>query len=453
MRLINRLSSLKKNRDFNNVLFSVSSYFITPVVIIISTPMLLKNLGSANYGIWVLINSLINVLGISNFGLGNAFIKIGSEYESSQNNTMFNQLFSVSFTLSIILAIVFNVITLVFDTSLFPLLFGISGMDSILPVIHLVGGVVGLRIINSVISGSYMAKERYDINSKVNIAYNLITSILFTVLAFMYKDIKLLVIFLFISTVLLLLTNAFIAKKVNSSISFRLLLNKLVFLKIFNYGIYSWLQMIISALNNQADKLIIGFLLGPNALGYYAVCMQLVIKIHEVPAAAGAFLFAKFSSLYESRKITEIRGLYLKAFLYKSIFIISSSSIAFVFANPILTLWINSEFASQHMTLFRVLVIAVAIGAFGVIPNYCLNGTGFIKINTVLSLSTSISIFSLIFILVPYYGDISTGLSRLVAIPLVVFSIIFVHRKILKVKFDQEEVSAIKELLVKTPQT
>ncbi|MCV4233782.1 oligosaccharide flippase family protein [Virgibacillus sp. LDC1] len=445
MKLIDRIASIKKNRDFNNVLFSISSYFITPVVIIITTPMLLKNLGSANYGIWVLINSLINILGISNFGLGNAFIKIGSEYESSENDSMFNQLFSVAFTLSIILSLVINALTLLFDTFVFPVFFGTSGVNSILPVIHLIGGVVGLRIINSVISGSYMAKQRYDINSKVNIVYNVLTSILFTGLALIYKDIKLLVIFLFISTVLLLFINAYIAKKVNSNLLFRLRLNRSIFMEIFKYGIYSWLQMIISALNNQADKLIIGSLLGPSVLGYYAVCMQLVIKIHEMPAAASAFLFAKFSSLYESKQTAQIRKVYSIAFMCKSIFIIIASLVAYLFAHSILTLWISLEFASLHTDLFRLLVLSVAIGAFAIIPNYYLNGTGFIKINTALSLSTSVSIFTIMSILIPYFGDSAAGLSRFVAIPLVVFSIIFVNRKISNGSVDTEEGGAIKQ--------
>lgn len=445
MKLIDRIASIKKNRDFNNVLFSISSYFITPIVIIITTPMLLKNLGSANYGIWVLINSLINILGISNFGLGNAFIKIGSEYESSENDSMFNQLFSVAFTLSIILSLVIITLTLLFDTFVFPMFFGTSDVNSILPVIHLIGGVVGLRIINSVISGSYMAKQRYDINSKVNIVYNVLTSILFTGLALIYKDIKLLVIFLFISTVLLLLINAFIAKKVNSNLLFRLRLNRSIFMEIFKYGIYSWLQMIISALNNQADKLVIGSLLGPSVLGYYAVCMQLVIKIHEIPAAASAFLFAKFSSLYESKQTAQIRKVYSIAFMCKSIFIIIASLVAYLFAHSILTLWISLEFANLHTDLFRLLVLSVAIGAFAIIPNYYLNGTGFIKINTALSLSTSVSIFTIMSILIPYFGDSAAGLSRFVAIPLVVFSIIFVNRKISNGSVNTEEGGVIKQ--------
>ncbi|GIO52442.1 oligosaccharide flippase family protein [Paenibacillus cineris] len=451
MKLKTKFVSFTKNSDSKNVLYSVLSYVITPMILVISTPMLLSNLGSSNYGIWVLINSLINVLGVSNFGLGNAFIKIGSEYEATANNAMFNQLFSISITCSVILAITVNLFTFLFGGYLFPLFFGSTGMTEIMSVTYLVGGIVGIRIINSVVSGSYMAKQRYDINSKVNIAFNLITSITFTVLALFYKDIKILVISMFIFTVLFLFFNICIAKKINSNLSFKpYLFNKIIFKKIFSYGIYSWFQLIISALNAQADKLVIGFLLGPAVLGYYSVCMQLVVKIHEIPTAAAAFLLPKFSSLYESRNLAKIREVYSKAFLYKSIFIVLSFSVAYIFASPILSIWINSEFAHQHVKLFRVLAVSTSIGAFGIIPYYCLNGTGYVKINTVISLTTSLSALILLYFLIPHMGDIGTGVAKLVSVPLVVFSIYLVQRKIFRLNSEQEPNVNVKEFHMKT---
>lgn len=434
--------TLLKNRDLNNVVYSVLSYVITPVILIVSTPLLLDNLGGSRYGIWVLINSLINVLGISNFGLGNAFIKIGSEYEASKDQLGFNQLFTVSFTLSIILAIAISLSTYLFGGYIFPVFFDNTGIEEMMPVAHLVGGIVGLRIINSVISGSYMARQRYDLNSKISIGFNLFTSIIFTILAILFKDIQVLVLSLFISTIALLLINIFIAKHNNPQLVFKLAIRKPTLQKIIGYGIYSWLQLIISAINSQADKLIVGGLLGPAALGYYSVCMQLVAKIHEIPTAAAAFLVPKFSTLYELRDGENIRSVYSKAMLYKSIFIIASGILAFILAPQILGIWIGSDFAGKHADLFRLLTIATSIGAFGVIPYYCLNGTGFVRFNTIISLATSGSSIILLFLLAPQFGDIGIGLSKLVSIPLVIVSIYVIRNKVFRRNAAGEETDA-----------
>lgn len=93
---------MRRNRDFNNVIYSLLSYCITPVVLFISTPLLLRHLGDQQYGLWILIQSVLNVLAVSNFGLGNALIKLGSESDSEER---FNALFRVTLTLSVILAV------------------------------------------------------------------------------------------------------------------------------------------------------------------------------------------------------------------------------------------------------------------------------------------------------------------------------------------------------------
>lgn len=439
-----------KNRDLNNVLYSILSYVITPVILIVSTPLLLEHLGASKYGIWVLINSLISVLGISNFGLGNAFIKIGSEYEASKDQIGFNQLFRVSFTLSIILAIVVSLSTYLFGGYILPLFFDSTGIREMMSVTHLVGGIVGLRIVNSIISGSYMARQRYDINSKISIAFNLFTSIIFTFLAVLFKDIRVLVFSLFISTIALLLFNILVAKYNNPQLVFKLAMRKSTLQKIIGYGIYSWLQLIISAINSQADKLIVGGMLGPAALGYYSVCMQLVAKIHEIPTAASAFLVPKFSALYEHKDVDNIRSVYSRAMLYKSIFIIFSGIFAFILAPQILGIWIGSNFAEQHADLFKMLTIATSVGAFGVIPYYCLNGTGFVRFNTIISLATSASSIMLLYLMAPKFGDIGIGLSKLVSIPLVIISIYVIRNKVFKLNaVGEESNSQINELNVK----
>lgn len=429
----------KKNKDFNNVFYSLLSYCINPVVLIITTPILFGNLGSGNYGLWILINSVLNILGISNFGLGNAMIKIGSEKEAEENISVFNDIFSVTLSLSFILALSLNILVLIFGHYLFPLLSNV-GSGSILEISYLLSGIVGLRIVNGIISGSYMAKQRYDINSKVNILYNLITSLLFTVIAITSGELNSLVLCLFISTILLLIINFIISNRLIPGLKYSLYFNKKTSIKIINYGLYSWFQVILSAINSQADKLIIGGLLGTNVLGYYTICMQIAAKIHEIPAAAGGYLFAKFSSLYETKNYLKIRDVYLQALRFSVFFIAVFAIVIFLFSKVILSIWISPDFANQHIELFKILIISVSLGAVGVIPYYFLNGTGFVKINTWISLFTSLVISCSYFLLVPYFEVMAIGIGKFLGVPLVVFSLYFIQQKVLKKseKMNQE---------------
>lgn len=133
-----------------------------------------------------------------------------------------------------------------------------EGLDTVLSVSYFLSGIIGIRIINGILSGAYMAKQRYDLNSKVNIVFNLASSIGFTILAVMYGDLYLLVQWMFVFTVLLAVCNVFVTRKALPGLRFAPYFERDSFRRLFHYGIYSWGQMLISTLNAQMDKLIIG---------------------------------------------------------------------------------------------------------------------------------------------------------------------------------------------------
>ncbi|SET99889.1 lipopolysaccharide biosynthesis protein [Paenibacillus sp. NFR01] len=427
--LLLKAATLRRSRDFNNVVYSLLSYCITPVILFISTPLLLHHMGDEQYGMWILVQSVLNVLAVSNFGLGNALIKLGSECRDDEES--FGLLFRVTLLLAILLSAAISLLLLGFGTVIFPLLMQTDGLEKVLSASYYMGGIIGVRIINGIFSGAYMAKQRYDLNSKVNIVYNLITSVAFTILAVVYGSLTLLIQCLFYSTVLLTICNMFVTQRTLPGLKFRPAFNRGAFKRLFHYGIYSWGQMLISTLNAQVDKLIIGGLLGPKVLGYYTVCMQVVVKIHEIPAAAGGYLLPKFSSLSQGADRQEIGRTYRRSLYIAMSFVLFAGIVACLLAKPILSLWISPAFAESHYKLFQLLTVSVSLGAFGVVPYYCLNGTGYVKLNTILSLVTTLVTVALFMVLIPEFGVYGIGWGKFVGIPLVLFSLYFVEKRVL----------------------
>lgn len=392
---------------------------------------MLKNLGSEDYGIWVLINSILSLLIISNFGMGNAMIKLGAEYAGDEQMDMFNDLFGSVLSLSVFIAAGLNAVLLLAGPLFLP--------RSVLIISLMMGAITGLRTVNGIISGSYMAKQRYDLNSKLNMMFSLLTSIVFTGLVIVSSSLYTLVAALLISTILLTAINAAVAKRTVKDLRFTMNLNKANFRKITGYSLYSFTQLIITTLNAQADRLIVGALLGTKALGYYTVCMQLVLKLNEIPGVAGGFLFAKFSTLHAEGQASKIKELYYKALKIESLFVLVCGAILYFTAKPLLSLWIGAEFASQNVELFQLLVIAVSVGAIGVVPFYFLNGTGYIKLNTWVTLLTTSSSIVLYLVLIPYTGLIGTGIGRFSGIPLVLYSLYYIERRIMKRKYESRK--------------
>lgn len=107
-------------------------------------------------------------------------------------------------------------------------------------------------------------------------------------------------------------------------------------------------------------------------------------------------------------------------------FILISGGICYIFSEKILSIWIGYEFATMHSGLFKLLILPVSISALGVIPYYYLNGTGHVKLNTVISLLSSISIIITYCIIIPYTGINGAAYGRYVGIPLVIYTFYFI---------------------------
>ena len=430
--LTNRIRSLKKNGDFRNIFFGLLSYFITPVALFFSTPLLLHHLGSSAYGVWILINSIVIFMTFSNFGLGNAMVKLGSEYiqDSEDEKNQFNRLFNVTFTLSIIATFIIMILVAILGPFLLKIIIKEYTGSEIRIMCYLLGVIVSSKVMNSVIASTFMAKQRFDLNSKINICINLISVFVYTSIAVLTGSLMLLISALLISNIVLLLTSALIAKKIIPELKFTLYLNRELTRKVISFGVYTWFQALSITLLGQLDKIIIGSVLGPSALGYYSVCMTLAFKIHEIPVSAGGFLLAKFSSLESAQKYDETKMSYHRAFLIKTIFIICSTFIMVAFGKNILSIWINPEFAAQHYRLFQSLAIGVGSGAFIILPFYYMNAAGFVRLNSILSLATTSISIGLLYVLIPYNGLYSVAIGKLACIPFIMYALFFVQRKL-----------------------
>jgi O-antigen/teichoic acid export membrane protein len=60
-------------------------------------------------------------------------------------------------------------------------------------------------------------------------------------------------------------------------------LNREALAEVGGFGCFSWLQAVAGCIFSQADRLLIGVVLGTSAVGYYSVCVQATQPIHLAP--------------------------------------------------------------------------------------------------------------------------------------------------------------------------
>src|ERR1035437_7929361 len=95
-----------KRREFKNSLWNTADVLILPMLMLLVTPFFIKKLGPAEYGIWMIVNSIIISLGIFNIGAGVAAIKFISKYNALSDTQNIRRIVVSTFPLDVIITAV-----------------------------------------------------------------------------------------------------------------------------------------------------------------------------------------------------------------------------------------------------------------------------------------------------------------------------------------------------------
>lgn len=138
-----------------------------------------------------------------------------------------------------------------------------------------------------------------------------------------------------------------------------------------------WLTVsnIISPLMGYVDRFMIGAFVSAAAVAYYATPNEIVTKLWIIPGALTAVLFPTFAAQI-SRGGGEAKALFKKVSLWLFLAMVPLVLILILFANDILRLWINEEFAQQSGTVLRILAAGILINSLAHIPFTLIQSSG-----------------------------------------------------------------------------
>ena len=142
----------------------------------------------------------------------------------------------------------------------------------------------------------------------------------------------------------------------------------------FGFGMWSWLQGIGNLLLHQVDRLLVASLLSTSALAYYAVGMQLAQQLHILSSRAVSFTFPLASAVQASGDLGRLRRICYKGSVFTVVVAVGLGAPFFVLAEPILALWMGSEFAAASAGVFRLQILFFTALATTIVPHFFLNG-------------------------------------------------------------------------------
>jgi O-antigen/teichoic acid export membrane protein len=424
--------ALTKRGELKNGMWGVVDYLSQPTLMLLSAPFLLNRIGPSQYGLWMLASAAVSSGTLLSSGFGDAAVKYVADCRRQNDRDeiirivrgmlLINLLLSTVLVIGLWSGVSYAVHHFTrIDPSLQPTCIAALQIGSI---------IFTLKSIESVFVSTLKGFEQYRPAVRIAIATRIaIAAGAVGVVATGGSVVGIMLATLYASIAGLLCQ----AVAVRSVVGPMILLPSLhweTLVILSGFGSFSWLQALAGITFSQADKLIIGAMLGAPALAYYSVCTQVAQPVHGLIASGLHFLFPHLSARYSIASIASLRQTIVAAFWGNQALAVVLSVPLMLGSKFILTIWMGAAFAQHAWPVLSIIACSFALLGMNVTGYYTLLATGGVRLATYLNLAAGGAMLLVMGLLIPRFGVVGAATGRLVYGPITWLMYVFVYKKI-----------------------
>jgi O-antigen/teichoic acid export membrane protein len=404
-----------RSRPVSNATYGIAEYVSLPALMLCSAPFLLRRLGVEQYGIWLLASAAVTGGMLLSAGFGDAAVKYISACRGSNDEAgverIIRTLLAINLTLGTAVAVLLWLLTPLMVAHLPHL-----SADLRISYQHALGiGCVLLvvKVVESVFLCTQRAYERYDVAARFTIATRIATIGAAVVIAALgYGTVTIMLATLLVSAVSLGLQMHTVWR--------HLALESLLPIwhwasasELFRFGCFSWLQGLVGLLTGQADRFLVGYLLGAQALAYYSICVQMAMPIHGIAAAGLQVLFPYLAARLGVLSIVAMRRKFALAFAANAALVAVLAAPVIFGSRYILRLWLGNDFATHASVALSITACGFVLLGLNVTGYYVLMAMGRIKLIALVNIAAAVAMLAAIAILAPRFGIVGAAVGRL----------------------------------------
>ena len=397
------------------------------------TPLIIRNLGDTNYGIYVILGTIGGILSIANLGMGDATLKYVAQYVATDDRHEIQKVFTSTF---LIYAVLGGLITFLLCSSpdIFLRVLKIDRFDGASQLFRITVLTFWIHLINGCFTAVPQAVQRYEFCTCVSILQSVLQfAAVLIVVNFEYGMLGL-IFAIFLNAAVILAVNIVIARRLMPFIKFRWP-GLEGFKRVLSYGVTILGSRMIGLLWQHSDNIILTAFIGPHAVSYFSVPMQTVGKGFDLITSGSAVLFPRFSELsanYDENR-EKIKELYIKATqvgLFASIIMCVPLA---VMLPDFLRLWISADFAEKAALVATILASSYIVRGAFLSYDVLFKGLGYPRYNLYCTLASSVCIFVIDIIMIPLFGLKGAGISYVVSSSVGVVAVLLVFRRFLHI--------------------
>ncbi len=352
------------NQRKSGAILSYVSIIVNTIIQLLYTPLLIRMLGQAEYGLYSLVASIIGYLTVLDLGFGNAIIVFTAKYreqkkydEEKKLHGMFKIIFIIIGFFAAILGLIlyFNVNN-IFGNSMSSLELDKMRTMMLILSFNLVFTFI-FNIYNVIIS----AYEKFVFNKLIAITSAILKPLIMIPLLFIgFKSIALCMVITVVN-VGVSLSNYFYCKyKLNINTKFTGF-NKEIFKIIFGYSVWIFLGVIVDKINWSVDNFVLGIVSGTIAVSIYSIAATLNHLFINLSTAISGVLLPKMSKLVASNASSQIlTDEMIKVGRLQNYIIFLMGSGLVLFGKEFIRIWAGEGFEESYYVAL-LLIIPVCI--------------------------------------------------------------------------------------------
>jgi O-antigen/teichoic acid export membrane protein len=370
-------------------------------------PLLIARLGTDQWGLLLLVWSVTGLLGVANFGVGEATLRFVAHYLAENDRAAVNRVLRATLTFYVGICTVISLVMFIATRWVGNWIKVPQGSDY--PVewlLRLSALLFSFGMIANAFRSVPMALQRYDISSRITLAQSVVRSVGTIGVVLAGFGILAVVVWEVLVAAAALVAQIIVARRLLPGTPWLPSFSGHGFREIFGYSIFSFLTHIFLIIYREVGKLVLGTRVGTASVAYLGTPDSIAYRLHMIVISGIETLMPRFSSSRDQAASKDLlvmatwAGVTCGVVLYVPLAILMPD---------FLRLWINPEFSTKGALVGQVLALSfIAPAAYAPIATL-FRGTGKPEYVTATMAAAGIAVLISTLLLVSPHGPLGVA--------------------------------------------
>jgi O-antigen/teichoic acid export membrane protein len=375
------------HRVLTNALANWLGFAVTAVVVFFMSPILVRGLGDARYGVWSLIESILAYLALCDLGIGAAVLRYVARFEGLGDRDRLNRVFSTSLAIFAAMGGVALLATLVLAFAWArPLGVPESLAEDTRWLLVLLGLNLAVGLPFSVYEAALTGLGHYPTNTVLRLSSLLARSGLLLVVLNLDGGLKAIGLVITACSLGQNLATALVTHHYLPSLRFSSrFVDRETFRTIWGFSIYVFIALVAGRVSFRSDAIVIGLFLLPQNITYFMIAIRLVEYSREAITSLTSVLTPAVSNWEAQGNHRAIQSVLTDGTRLVLFLAVLLQIGLLLFGYPFIQLWMGPGYADQSYVTLAILVAPLPLSVSLSVALRILQGLARLKFFTALT--------------------------------------------------------------------